>query len=121
MIHVVVNGTTDATAAIARSLHKPNTSIHEFTQGGKSRSWNRFVFEMLETFADVHVFVDGDAEVVAGSISALVSVLAATPHANLASAVPANGRKAAHYATQMTAKHGVFGDLYAVTGDSPRA
>jgi len=115
-IHVIVNGSTDDTAAIARGLNMPNTFVHDYTQGGKSRSWNRFVFDTLETFADVHVFVDGDAEVVAGSIEALTAALSTNPHANLASAVPANGRHAARYAAQMLREGGVFGDLYAVRG-----
>lgn len=116
MIHVVVNGSSDGTAHTARSLNKPNTVVHEFAEGGKARSWNRFVFDTLDMFADIHIFVDGDAELVCGSVPALVRTLTSDPHANLASAVPANGRKAAHYAARMIAEHGVFGDLYALKG-----
>jgi len=115
-IHVVVNGSSDATARIARDLNKPNTVVHEFAEGGKSRSWNRFVFHTLHSFADIHIFVDGDAELVRGSVPALVATLRSNPHANLASAIPANGRKAAYYAAQMMTEHGVFGDLYALKG-----
>lgn len=119
VIHVIVNGSTDRTAAIARDIAKlhANVTVHEFVEGGKSRSWNRFVFNALETFHPVHVFVDGDAEVAAGSIGALGASLVSDPCANAASALPLNGRKVAHYQAAMRQEHGLFGDLYALRGD----
>ncbi len=118
-IHVIVNGSTDRTAHIARDIAKlhANVTVHEFAEGGKSRSWNRFVFDTLEAFHPVHIFVDGDAEVAAGSIAALAASLASNPHANAASALPLNGRKVAHYQAVMRQEHGLFGDLYALRGD----
>lgn len=115
-IHVIVNGSSDRTAQIARAFPAANVRVHVYSQGGKSRSWNRFLFETLENFADVHVFVDGDAEVASGSIAALCARLTENAHANLASAGPLNGRNAAAYRTEMRAQRGVFGDLYAVKG-----
>lgn len=115
-IHVIVNGSSDGTAEIARAVPAANIMVHEYSKGGKSRSWNRFVFDTLTAFADVHVFVDGDAEIVPGSIPALSLALTANERVNLASAAPANGRKAAAYRAQMRAQRGVFGDLYAVKG-----
>jgi glycosyltransferase involved in cell wall biosynthesis len=119
VIHVIVNGSTDRTAHIARDIAKlhNNVTVHEFAEGGKSRSWNRFVFDTLEAFHLVHVFVDGDAEVAAGSINALASSLGSNPHANAASALPLNGRKVEHYQAAMRNEHGLFGDLYALRGD----
>lgn len=119
VIHVIVNGSTDRTAAIARdiaALHS-NVFVHEFAQGGKSRSWNRFIFETLSGYHPVHIFVDGDAEVAAGSIAALAASLTSNPDANAASALPLNGRKVAHYQEAMRREHGLFGDLYALRGD----
>lgn len=118
-IHVVVNGSTDRTAAIARAIaaQHHNVSVHEFAEGGKSRSWNRFVFGKLPTFHNVHIFVDGDAEVVAGSIAALAAALESDAYANAASALPFNGRKVSHYQDAMRREHGLFGDLYALRGD----
>jgi glycosyltransferase involved in cell wall biosynthesis len=121
-IHVVVNGSTDATAAIARQVaaSADNVTVHEYAEGGKARSWNRFLFDELAAFHDVHIFVDGDAEVVAGSVEALVAELASDLIANAASGLPMNGRKMAHYQQAMRAEHGLFGDLYALRGDFVR-
>lgn len=118
-IHIVVNGSIDRTAAIAREIaaHYDNVSVHNFTEGGKSRSWNRFVFDTLPAFHDVHIFVDGDAEVAAGSIAALAATLEPDTYANAASALPLNGRKLGHYQDAMRREHGLFGDLYALRGD----
>lgn len=115
-IHVLVNGASDRTAEIARAIPAANLQVHEFAEGGKARTWNRFVFDRLDAFADVHVFVDGDAEVAPGSIAALAAALAGDDHASLASALPLNGRGAERYRDRMRAEHGVFGDLYAVKG-----
>lgn len=117
-IHIVVNGSTDQTAIIARDIASgfANVTVHEFAEGGKARSWNRFMFDTLGAFHPVHVFVDGDAEVAAGSIGALASILESNPHANAASALPLNGRKALSYQDAMRQEHGLFGDLYALRG-----
>jgi glycosyltransferase involved in cell wall biosynthesis len=116
-IHVIVNGSIDRTAEVARAVSGSTIIVHEFAEGGKSRSWNRFVFDTLDAFADVHIFVDGDAQVVPGSVTALADALQRDGHANLASAVPRSGRKAASYRAQMQARRDVFGALYAVKGD----
>jgi glycosyltransferase involved in cell wall biosynthesis len=117
-IHVVVNGSTDRTAVIARKFAAEfnNITVHEFAEGGKSRSWNRFMFDTLTEFHRVHIFVDGDAEVAAGSVKALELALCANGGANAASALPLNGRKVQHYQDAMRVEHGLFGDLYALTG-----
>jgi glycosyltransferase involved in cell wall biosynthesis len=114
-IHVVVNGTADRTAAIARSFG-PRIVVHDYALGGKSRSWNRFVFDELPEFAGVHIFADGDAVIAPGSIAALRAALVQNPLANAASGIPLNGRRAQFYQSQMHADHGLFGDLYAVRG-----
>ena len=48
-------------------------TVHDWPEGGKARSWNRFVFDTPGVEGDVFVFVDGDAEVTPGSISALAA------------------------------------------------
>lgn len=117
-IHIIVNGSTDRTAAIAHKIAQDcdNVSVHEFAEGGKSRSWNRFVFDTLPAFHDVHIFVDGDAEVASGSILKLAEALQSNAKANGASALPLNGRKVSHYQDAMRREHGLFGDLYALSG-----
>ncbi|HEY0313189.1 MAG TPA: glycosyltransferase [Allosphingosinicella sp.] len=114
-VHVVVNGSRDRTAELARAAG--SCFVHDYKEGGKARSWNRFLFDERTAFSPVHVFVDGDAEVAPGSLEALAAALAAHPHANAASAVPLNGRNAAAYRRDLIAGHGLFGDLYALRGD----
>lgn len=112
-VHVVVNGSSDRTAKIARAFP---VTVHDWQQGGKSRSWNRFVLDTAKLAADCFVFVDGDAEVAPGSVRALAGMLAANPQANAAAGLPRNGRRAKTYQAGLTAEHGMFGDLYALSG-----
>jgi len=114
-VHVIVNGSRDRTADVARAAG--SCFVHDYAEAGKARSWNRFLFDELPAFSPVHVFVDGDAEVAPGSIEALAAALAANVDANAASAVPLNGRNAAAYRRELIAGHGLFGDLYALRGD----
>lgn len=118
-IHVLVNGSGDATAAIASAIaaSASNMHVHIYDEAGKARSWNRFLFDELDAFHETHIFVDGDAEIVPGSIRALGSTLDFEPRANAASALPMNGRNAARYQRAMRRDHGLFGDLYALRGD----
>ena len=113
-VHVVVNGSHDRTAEIARSF--AGATVHDYAEGGKSRSWNRFMLDTPGIEGRHFVFVDGDARVLPGSIPALVDALEETG-ANAASAFPANGRRAEHYRDEMRREHSLFGDLYALAGD----
>ena len=117
-IHVLVNGSSDRTAQIASEIaaKASNVIVHDWPEGGKARSWNRFVFDVLAEPHDVHIFADGDAEARAGSIAALVKSLRDQPHANAAAALPMNGRGAAAYKAAMRRYHGLWGDLYALRG-----
>lgn len=118
-IHIVVNGSADRTADIARDIasNHDNVTVHDFVEGGKSRSWNRFMFGTLSVFYPVHIFVDGDAEVASGSVAALAAALTSGNAINAASALPLNGRKVRHYQEEMRRERGLFGDLYALRGD----
>lgn len=113
-VHVVVNGSSDRTADIARNIS--GVTVHEYQQGGKSRSWNRFVLDTPGIEARHFVFVDGDTRIQPGSISALLKALDNHP-INAASALPSNGRKFEHYREEMRRQNGLFGDLYALNGD----
>lgn len=118
-IHVIVNGSSDRTADLARAIaaKTDNLTVHDWPEGGKARSWNRFVFDTLAGFSDCHVFVDGDAELAPGSIDALARTLAENGLANAASGLPLNGRAHEKYRADIIAERGLFGDLYAVSGD----
>ncbi len=119
VFHVVVNGTTDGTAAIARQIAvgRANVFVHDYKEGGKSRSWNRFVLDELPDYYDVHVFADGDGQILAGSVNALADALRADAHLNAVSALPRNGRGVEFYRQAIRDEHGLVGDLYAVRGD----
>lgn len=115
-IHVVVNGSRDQTAAIARAVGQGRVTVHDWPEGGKARSWNRFVLDTPGIEGQTFVFVDGDAAVTPGSVAALTDALAGDPRANAASGMPRNGRRAERYRAEMIATHGLFGDLYALSG-----
>lgn len=112
-IHAIVNGSRDRTAEIARGFP---VTVHEWEQGGKARSWNRFVLDSPDLDADAFVFVDGDAVILPGSVEALAALLAANPQANAAAGFPRNGRHAEAYGRELAQDHGMFGDLYALSG-----
>ncbi|OCX66408.1 hypothetical protein BFP70_05130 [Thioclava sp. SK-1] len=63
-LHVLANGCSDDTADIARRVlaHLPpaQVCVHDFTDGGKSRTWNRFVHEQSRQEAEVFLFLDAD-------------------------------------------------------------
>ncbi|WP_375197557.1 glycosyltransferase [Sphingobium sp.] len=118
VFHVLVNGSTDATAARAREAagERANVLVHDIAIGGKSRTWNHFVHGLLRGDEQAVIFMDGDAEIVAGSIDALVADLAAQPGANAAAGMPVNGRSVDLYRQSLRDERGLFGDLYALSG-----
>lgn len=118
VIHVVVNGSSDATAERARRIARKTTNliVHDVAQGGKSRNWNNFLFETLPAFHPIHIFVDGDAEILPGAIDALADALDQNPQANAVAGVPRNGRHHEAYLAEMLRDHGLFGDLYGLRG-----
>ncbi|ANI76931.1 glycosyltransferase [Sphingobium sp. EP60837] len=115
--HILVNGSTDATAARARNAagNRANVLVHDIATGGKSRTWNHFVHDLLGGGEDAVIFLDGDAEIAPGSIDALVRRLG-KGQANAAAGMPRNGRMATHYRRLLRDEGGLFGDLYALSG-----
>lgn len=114
-VAVVVNGSTDGTAAIVRSYEDRVVRLVEYAEGGKSRSWNRFILDEAPR-AGTFVFVDGDARVLPGSVEALAGCLRENPAANAVAGMPRNGRRAAEYRRLLRKEGGLFGDLYALSG-----
>lgn len=115
---VIVNGSGDATARIARGF--AYVEVREYKEGGKSRSWNRYVLDEDDGSAEYYVFVDGDAQILPGSLQALANCLDANRRANAASGFPCNGRNHAYYREALCKERGIFGDLYALSGDFVR-
>lgn len=116
--HLLVNGTTDRTAAIAHTLteHFPHFHIHDLFKGGKARTWNHFVDHLFNDAALAVLFVDGDAEVMPGALESMVETLTASPQANGVNAMPLAGRTQNTYREQMLDDHGLFGALYGLSG-----
>lgn len=112
-IHVMVNGSTDAT--YSRAISSPcATSIYRDIVPGKARAWNAAVHYLLAD-ADVHFFVDAYALVRPGSFQAMADQLAAT-RANACAAIPRSGRSQAMLAH--AARIGkIHGSLHALSGD----
>jgi glycosyltransferase involved in cell wall biosynthesis len=118
-VAVVVNGSTDGTADIVRGYASRGVRLVEYAEGGKARSWNRFMLDETPE-ADAYVFVDGDARLLPGTVRALERCLQANPRANAAAGMPRNGRRAAYYRQLLVEEHGLFGDCYALSGEFVR-
>ncbi len=114
-VAAVVNGSSDATADLVRGYADRGVRLVEYAQGGKARSWNRFMLDEAPEAAS-YVFVDGDAQLLPGTVQGLVRCLRDNPHANAAAGMPRNGRRAAHYRQMLAEEHGLFGDCYALSG-----
>jgi glycosyltransferase involved in cell wall biosynthesis len=118
--HLLINGSTDRTAAIAREVagHHAMLIIHELTEGGKARTWNRFVHAIVpEQIPETVIFMDGDAAIVPGSLDALAAALRDLPGTNAIAGMPMNGRSHLAYQAMLRRDGGLFGDLYALRGD----
>ncbi|MDB5658713.1 MAG: hypothetical protein JWS10_1328 [Cypionkella sp.] len=71
---VLANGCVDDTASRAQ---RPGIEVVDMAEGGKSRTWNRFVHDLSRSDADVLVFVDADIEFCdAGALRRLVQAMA---------------------------------------------
>ena len=115
--HVLVNGSTDATAARARDMTagRANVRVHDIAQGGKSRTWNHLIHNLLDGTDEAIILLDGDAQIAPGSIDALVHAVG-SDGINAAAGMPLNGRMVAHYRHLLSTDGGLFGDLYALSG-----
>lgn len=115
--HVLVNGSTDATAVRARDIAagRANVRVHDIAQGGKSRTWNHLIHDLLDGTDEAVILLDGDARIAPGSIDALVAAVGGDG-INAAAGMPLNGRMAAHYRHLLSTDGGLFGDLYALSG-----
>lgn len=115
---VVVNGSTDQTAEWAETFLKgrTNASVIRLPEGGKSRSWNRFIYDYAPAGMVSYFFVDGDAVIEAGSLEKMARMLNENVRFNAVSAPPLNGRSASEYREKMAEEKGLFGDLYCLSG-----
>ena len=76
-ILVLANGCTDATADLARAA---GAEVADLAEGGKSRTWNRFVHDLSRGEAQLLVFADADIDFPAPDcLRRLILGLAARP------------------------------------------
>lgn len=74
---VLANGCADDTAARARAA---GAEVADLPQGGKSRTWNRFVHDLSRPGADLLVFADADISLPEpDALARLIAGLAARP------------------------------------------
>lgn len=63
-VHLLANGCVDATVPLAQSFQAQHAHLdfvlHDDPQGGKSRTWNRFVHEFSRPEAKILIFCDAD-------------------------------------------------------------
>jgi glycosyltransferase involved in cell wall biosynthesis len=77
---VLANGCRDATVAIAQAAARNGIYVVDLAEGGKSRTWNRFVQTISRPEADILVFCDADIEFCdTGALQRLVRGLQARP------------------------------------------
>lgn len=64
-LHILANGCCDTTVAEARATVAASgiagtVRIHDLPEGGKSRTWNRFVHDLSRPEAEMFIFMDAD-------------------------------------------------------------
>ncbi|MFC3060252.1 glycosyltransferase [Paenirhodobacter populi] len=67
-LHILANGCRDATVAEARAVVAARgmagtVRVHDLPEGGKSRTWNRFVHDLSRPEAGMLVFMDADIRI----------------------------------------------------------
>ena len=117
-VTVLVNGSTDSTATIVRSIATVHPCIDtvELEQGDKAASWNHYVHER-RIAADMHLFIDGDVCAQTGFVPAISHAFAQHPDAVAVAAIPASGRDRAGWSQRMREHGRLAGGLYALRGD----
>jgi glycosyltransferase involved in cell wall biosynthesis len=120
-IFVLVNGSTDKTAELAKAFlaNIPNTQVISLAQAGKSKAWNSFIYDYAPADLDGYFFIDGDTVIKPGSLDIMASMLE-NKELNAISAPPLNGRNAQAYRHSMFEGKGLFGDLYCLSGNFVR-
>ncbi len=124
-VYVMANGCTDGTADVVRKYRERRPTVHlvDIKMGDKCNAWNVFIHETIPKCCpdkSIYYFMDGDARIVPGSLSALERGLQRQPAAHAASAPPASGRSMEHDARELLKGHHLVANLYALRGDFAR-
>ena len=116
--HILENGSTDATAAVATALAAadPRLNLKQLDFGDKSNAWNFYVHSIAGN-ADAHIFIDGDVTPGPKSFRHLLDALETDERAYAAAALPAAGRSQKDWSARtLTEKH-INGNLYALSAE----
>lgn len=85
VLHILANGCRDATVAEAQARIAAQAGgfavqVHDLPEGGKSRTWNRFVHDLSRPEADFLLFLDADIRIPgAQTLRGLVEFVAGRP------------------------------------------
>ena len=114
--HILLNGCTDQTGAVAKSLAAidQRLTVHELPIADKANAWNDYVFRVAPAAA-AHIFIDGDITPSENAIAALAQTLRAHPQAYAAAALPASGRSRRQWTTKLYLERHLSGNLYALS------
>lgn len=131
-IVILANACTDNTAGVARAAlntafrdHAASPLVHETPLGGKARSWNVAVHDLVDDDVNIALFLDADIELVdAGVLKMLVETLLGNPERLAVSGHPIKDIARKTHKTlidrfslivsrQSVAPHAINGSLYA--------
>ncbi|MEO0586676.1 MAG: glycosyltransferase family A protein [Planctomycetota bacterium] len=122
-VHLLVNGCTDDTPAVAARLADADSRVtaHELPVGDKCNAWNAYLHDITPALAAdgddaTHVFMDGDVRCGPAAVQGLTARLADQPHADACAGLPLSGRNRDAMAKLVTDRRWLFGNLYAVRG-----
>lgn len=120
LITLIVNGSTDGSAAFAVDAARRcrvNLAVYTIPHGDKANAMNRFYYELRES-ADYYFFVDAYAKVSSMALRELETCLATRPDITAATGVAANGRTMSRNSAPTLAYGGhLHGQLHALRRD----
>lgn len=116
-VHVLVNGSRDATESKVRRLARTHPQVVPVTipLGDKANAWNAYVHTHAPAAA-LHFFVDGDTTPMPGAFDALARAMDSHPEAMAVGALPGTGRDRVGWSRRMQAFGRLAGCLYALRG-----
>jgi len=120
-IHILENGSTDATLDVARSLRAvdPRISIHELPIADKTSAWNSYIHQHAPNVQS-HIFIDGDVSPCKNAFIHLEQAFKNEPMAYAAAALPAAGRSQYDWAQRTLTERHINGNLYALSDKAIR-
>lgn len=118
-VYVMANGCTDRTEELVLryAQRRPEVHLVSIRLGDKCNAWNVFIHETMPSLCpdrEVYFFMDGDARIAPGSLTALAEGLRSNPKAHAASAVPGSGRSMQADRDGILKDRGLVANLYAL-------